>query len=223
MKVIVIFGCLITFSASASYANQNILNQKYLQKFQEREDLDEIIENAINYLVGILKNFDPIDIPEYVVNIFEYNVVFKNIHVEGFSGIVPNVNVSIEILQTALNLSLSVTNLSASIESWESNFPLLFGKGEARVDIQDLKIYLHVLYKLFGGLSPSEFITSIEEANAWVTGVNNNEELSQQISNLLNYILNTFMNSKEFHDMLGPLLDTVLQNIIDLIFGNLSK
>ncbi|KAF5273599.1 hypothetical protein FQR65_LT04598 [Abscondita terminalis] len=185
-------------------------------------------EKAIKDLIELLQKFDPIDIEEYSFDILEYdirrNATIKGIHFEGFSEIVPNVSLNVDLSRKGFTLKISLPKVSASVKSWESDLHFLYGKGNARIDVEKLEMSMCVLWNTSAGsFSPSQVVTSIGRAEASITGINNDKNLSQAISGLLNYYLNSFLTSARLQKMLGTVLDNVMKNISTLIITKLFQ
>ncbi|KAF5272418.1 hypothetical protein FQA39_LY07886 [Lamprigera yunnana] len=207
VSCLVVLGC----NSATTPVRTNTLHQRNVQP---RFEIDvEALENAFNDFINQLKPFDPLDVPERVIEFGRNKATFKNIHVEGFTNIDTDLKVDVGILSADVGATLLLPKLVASVESWESDFPVAFGKGDATITINNLKLSINVEYSYFSGFKPSKVSIDIESADAHVTGIQNNAELSQEINNKIVEFLNTTINSEEFHSKLGQAIDRLLEAI----------
>ncbi|KAF5294053.1 hypothetical protein FQA39_LY13527 [Lamprigera yunnana] len=214
MKVfIALLGCFLIVGCNSATTKAR-LNFPLSKSKQSRFEINtEALENAMDRYVKALKTSDPTNIPEYVIEIGENKAILKNIRIEGFSHIVTGLKVNVGMSSASVDINLFLPHLAASVESWESNFPVVFGQGDTGLIVNDLMVLLKIEYNYLSGFQPSKVFVKVGNATFHISGLQNNAEFSQEISNQVTEFLNTTVNTEEFHHQLEQIVDHFLQSI----------
>ncbi|KAK4878933.1 hypothetical protein RN001_007079 [Aquatica leii] len=210
MNAIFLISCLIVLGTASASTRQQY-NDLRLKKFQERIEIDvKPLQELIDKYVALLKTYDPLNIAEYVFDHQGYKFSFTNIHADSFSNVISQVSADIGFLSADVIVKLKVPKVFVSVKLWESNFPVAFGSGSAELEINNLELLATVNYSYFNGIQPSDVTTSVKSINARITGIQNNESLSAEISNKIETYVAGAINNSEFHKLLEKILDEVI-------------
>ncbi|KAF5294052.1 hypothetical protein FQA39_LY13526 [Lamprigera yunnana] len=74
-------------------------------------------------------------------------------------------------------------------------------------------VLLKIEYNYLSGFQPSKVFVKVGNATFHISGLQNNAEFSQEISNQVTEFLNTTVNTEEFHHQLEQIVDHFLQSI----------
>ncbi|KAF5273580.1 hypothetical protein FQR65_LT04578 [Abscondita terminalis] len=200
MKTIALFACfLIIGTASAATKHQNLVH------FNQRLEIAGDIEQWINNLIQSLS--DPLDIAERSIEFLGWRAGFKDLHSDGIRSTVVDISVDLQLLLIKVKASVALKEVNLSVSSWESTFPVINGNGKAGISIKDASALVEFEINLFGENKPSNVDISIGSAEFILTGLLNDEVLSQSITDKVNNALNVVANDPAFHSKLEAIID----------------
>ncbi|XP_031342256.1 uncharacterized protein LOC116170172 [Photinus pyralis] len=216
MKLVFVFACF------AIACNGFVLQARRDYHKQRRGDVRsntnfEYIINMLNETIAQLKHYDPLDVESRTFKIASYDLTFRNVHLEGFSGIKHDISSVVNGESGTLQIKLNLPGASGSTKSWTLNAPLIFGEGDASFSVQNAKLSISLPYSKTGGFGKAKVHTSMGKAKVSLTGVNNDEILSKKITNFMNFLLNDGFNHSLFQDILGKLVDQFLSKFQEFI------
>ncbi|KAF5273578.1 hypothetical protein FQR65_LT04576 [Abscondita terminalis] len=207
MKIVALFACLLVVGV----ASGDVKHFRRPINHNQRIELAGAVQTAINNFIQSLS--DPVDIAEQSVSALGYTATFKEIHVDGIHNLVVKVSVDV-LFSIKVRIGVTLKELNASVGSWESNFPIVNGNGKAGITLKNVAASLAVDLSLLGVAQPSKVSISVENADFVITGVQNNDVLSQSITDAVNHVLNVVANDPSVHVTIQGLIDLVLAGIL---------
>ncbi|KAF5273579.1 hypothetical protein FQR65_LT04577 [Abscondita terminalis] len=199
MKIIALFACMLVFG-TASAATKHY-------RHNERVEVGAPIEQLINSIIQALS--DPVHVDIISINILGYRVIVRDATRDGLHSVV--VNVSVDVADSIkIRLGISVKEINMGVRSWESNLPVVYGNGTAQLSIKDASALLELELNRDHTAKPSNVEISVGSADYKITGVQNDEALSQMITDKVNNALNVVANDPAFHSKLEAIIDGIL-------------
>ncbi|XP_031330082.1 uncharacterized protein LOC116175625 [Photinus pyralis] len=155
----------------------------------------------VDAYVGLLKEIDPISIKEETFfDVIGIYFKVKNVHAEGFSNISHSISYNLSYPLSTFNVNMSLPRTFGAVELWDTTLPLIYGNGSLSFDIKNVQFMMQIGFNMTSMLfEPVVFKPSIENAQFAITGVNHNEQYSQELSNKVNHALNVVVNDPEMH------------------------
>ncbi|KAB0798199.1 hypothetical protein PPYR_09192 [Photinus pyralis] len=217
MKSFIVFVCLVVCGTTLS-----VPSPAHSQISNERTELDlSFIKEHFDNFVAFLKQYDPVDIKNQTLfDMFGMYVNVNNLHVEGFSNMLADLSVDIGFPVSTVKLEFGLPEIVAVVERFDCNIPWIFSQGSAGFNLKDGHVSVNIGYDLFGGLKPTQVITSIGSADFKITGIHYDEELSKTVSDAVNHFLNSVVNSPETHNLLGTVVDYIIKGILGFKTNN---
>ncbi|KAB0798188.1 hypothetical protein PPYR_09181 [Photinus pyralis] len=212
MKAFIVFACFLACSTAFSV-------HKPAPVMGQREEMDlAFIKEHFDKFVEFLKQYDPVDVESQTLfDIMGMYVKLNKLHIEGFSNMKADLSVDITFPQFKVKFEFDLPAISGSVEKFESTLPFIFGEGGANFEMKNGRVSVEIVYDLMSGLKPTQVMSSVESANFKITGFNNDEVLSQTITEAVNNFFNNTLNSAETHKIIGTVVDTIINIVLEVM------